>query len=75
MNKAELVKALAELLANKMEMGEEPTNGEVIQALFPNAYYNGGKLFMHIINVNNIGEITIPWQWWNAPYKAEKGSE
>lgn len=36
MNKAELIKALAELLAEKMEIGEEPTNGEVIRALFPN---------------------------------------
>jgi hypothetical protein len=47
------------------------TNGEVIKALFPNADYCGGAHFMHITNVNSIGEISFPWEWWNAPYKAE----
>ena len=51
------------------------TNGEVIQALFPNANYDSGRLYMHVINVNTIGEICIPWRWWNAPYKSEKGGE
>lgn len=50
---------------------EGKTNGEVIQALFPNADYCGGAHFMHITNVNSIGEVSFPWEWWNAPYKAE----
>lgn len=52
---------------------EGMTNGEVIKALFPNADYCGGAHFMHITNVNSIGEISIPWDWWNAPY--QKGGE
>lgn len=52
---------------------EGMTNGEVIQTLFPNANYDSGRLYMHIINVNTIGEIVIPWRWWNAPY--QKGGE
>lgn len=47
------------------------TNGEVIIALFPNADYEGGAHFMHITNVNSIGEVSFPWEWWNAPYKGE----
>lgn len=52
---------------------EGMTNGEVIKALFPNADYEGGVHFMHITNVNSIGEISIPWEWWNSPY--QKGGE
>ena len=52
---------------------EGMTNGELIQALFPNADYCGGALFMHITNVNSIGEVSFPWEWWNAPY--QKGGE
>ena len=54
---------------------EGMTNGEVIQALFPNADYCGGAHFMHITNVNSIGEVSFPWEWWNAPYKAESEGE
>jgi hypothetical protein len=68
MNKAELIKALAELLADKMEMGEEPTNGEVIQTLFPNiSVYEHGSTY----SVNN--EYNFNATWWNTPY--QKGGE
>lgn len=46
------------------------TNGEVIQALFPNANYESRKHFMHITH-EDIGGISFFWEWWNAPYKAE----
>ena len=61
MNKAELIKALAELLADKMEMGEEPTNGEVIQAVISE--------LKPIVLSNETGAIYFDWDWWNAPYK------
>jgi hypothetical protein len=61
--------AISALSENKTFDGM--TNGEVIQALFPNADYCGGAHFMHITNVNSIGEVSFPWKWWNAPYKAE----
>ena len=47
------------------------TNGEIVHILFPNADYEAGKQFMHITNINSIGEISVPLEWWNAPYKAE----
>lgn len=49
---------------------EGMTNGEVIQALFPNANYESRKHFMHITH-EDIGGISFFWEWWNAPYKAE----
>lgn len=68
MNKAELIKALAEMLAEKMQLGEEPTNGEVIQTLFPNiSVYEHGSTH----SVNN--EYNFNSTWWNAPY--QKGGE
>ena len=78
MNKAELIKALAELLAEKMEIGEEPTNGEMIQALFPkakvfenenNVKYPYVDVFLYSENhMNCYGK-----DWWNAPY--QRGNE
>lgn len=69
MNKAELIKALAELLAEKMELGEEPTNGEVIQAVFGVMVLTvkDGKVWVE--------RIFFPFDedWWNAPY--QKGDE
>lgn len=68
MNKAELIKALAELLAEKMELGEEPTNGEVLQALFPNETMieqTGMCTYYRNMRFNT--------EWWNAPY--QKGGE
>ena len=44
------------------------TNGDVIRIMFPNADYKVGKQFMHLVNVNSIGELSIPLEWWNAPY-------
>lgn len=58
------------------EQFEGMTNGEVIKITFPNADYEAGKQFMHITNINSIGEISVPLDWWNAPYKAEsEGTE
>lgn len=68
MNKAELIKALAELLAEKMEIGEEPTNGEVIQALFPNIDV---RLFTDA-NIVQVKILELDSYWWNAPYNIEK---
>ena len=72
MNKAELVKALAELLAEKMQLGEEPTNGEVIQALFPNSKFTKmGYGNIEFAVDGFVFELTD--RWLNAPYKAERG--
>ena len=64
MNKAELIKALAELLADKMEIGEEPTNGEVIQTLFPNAVIRNDDSML-------VKEVLFTNEMWNSPYLKE----
>lgn len=48
------------------------TNGDVIKALFPNADFEIGIRFAHITNIYSIGELHVPLDWWNAPYKAER---
>ncbi len=54
--------------ANKGECFEGMTNGEVIQALFPNiSVYEHGSTY----SVNN--EYNFNATWWNAPY--QKGGE
>lgn len=75
MNKAELIKALAELLAEKMEIGEEPTNGEMIQALFPKIelgeiVYNTRRYFLMGEAIDTFDFNTTD-KWWNAPYKKD----
>ena len=49
------------------------TNGEVIKTVFPNAEYDVGFNFAHITNINTIGALTVPLDWWNSPYS--EGSE
>ena len=49
-----------------VEIAGGMTNGEVIQALFPNiSVYEHGSTY----SVNN--EYNFNSTWWNAPYKAE----
>ncbi len=77
MNKAELIKALTELFAEKMELGEEPTNGEVMQALFPKLelgelVYNRRRYFLMGEAIDTFDFKTTD-KWWNAPY--QKGGE
>ena len=72
MNKAELIKALAELLAEKMEIGEEPTNGEVIQTLFPiERIYK--EEYVEVVFKRQYHTTYFTFDFWNAPYKAERG--
>ena len=66
------MKFLTDLIDVGTLVPDNATNGDIIMAMFPNAdHYNSGRLYMHIIDVNTIGEIVIPWRWWNAPYKGE----
>ena len=65
MNKEEVIRAIGELFFEKMQSGECLTNGEVIQALFPNLNFTNVLAKMYAQN----GKILL--DWWNAPYKAE----
>lgn len=78
MNKAELIRALAEMLADKMEIDEEPTNGEVIQALFPYIEVTNYGLVTSVKGLDCNKGALDPYRhfwsdWWNSPYK--KGGE
>lgn len=61
-------KAVEEIKQNGIWIPQGMTNGELIQALFPNiSVYEHGSTY----SVNN--EYNFNSTWWNAPYKAEKG--
>lgn len=80
MNKVELIKALAELIADKMEIDEEPTNGEVIQALFPYIEVTNYGLVTQVKGLDCDKRALDPYRhfwsdWWNSPYPYQKGGE
>ena len=47
------------------------TNGEVIQALFPNPHIDTKS---HTVWVGH-DAMSFTREWWNAPYKAERGEQ
>ena len=70
MNRAELIQAIAEEIAEEMlehiEKLEPLTNGEVIISLYPDLKYTiqNGRV------VTTIGVASsFDLDWWNAPYK------
>lgn len=75
MNKEEVVRAIGELFFEKMQLGERPTNGDMIKAIFPSAEI---KEIIGSFNKNNLLGYTV-WlgghsqdyflDWWNAPYE------
>jgi len=73
MNRAELVKAIAELIVDKIEIGEEPTNGEVMQTLFPKCTVRIDSDGWFITTIDGYTEFTS--DWWNAPYQKGGDSE
>lgn len=63
-------KAVEEIKQNGILVPDGMTNGEVIQALFPNvSKYNNMLLENHSRN------ILFDDDWWNTPYKAEKETD
>lgn len=75
MNRAELIKAIAEEIAEEMlehiEKLEPLTNGEVLKALFPNMKVHE---YTEKVVLNGLGDEfqiqSMAWKnWWNAPYK------
>ena len=52
-----------------LTLPENPTNGDMIRALFPNNKYVEGEKFVIIQGVTE--NISLWNNWWNAPYKLE----
>ena len=68
-------KAVEEIKQNGILVPDGMTNGEVIQALFPYVKIEDTS-FRTVIGTNlDKGVVPVRRDWWNAPYKAEKGGE
>ena len=52
-----------------LEEFEGKTNGEVMQAVFPNCYMGIDDDEWIVTNID--GRTMFQPEWWNAPYKAE----
>ena len=52
-----------------LEEFEGKTNGEVMQAVFPNCYMGIDDDDWIVTNID--GRTMFQPEWWNAPYKAE----
>lgn len=64
----EIIKTIVTL--DTIELPENPTNGDMIKAMFPDAEYcysfAGTNVF---VSFGNRQENTFDLAWWNAPYK------
>ena len=79
--------ALADIEMTKpvLAFPENPTNGDVIKAMFPNEEYKegfrgdivDGKSVNHkVVRVNGLLDYYVmDYDWWNAPYKKEDSDE
>ena len=70
---------IAYQIANGTPLPENPTNGDVIKALFPNAKIERGlygisgtpMICLNLGTRYDVHEMSFVKEWWNAPYKAE----
>lgn len=72
MNKEEVIRAIGELFFEKMQLGERPTNGDMIKALFPEckAERTDSGLWVNVQNLD--GDSMFSAYWWNSPYRKEQ---
>lgn len=71
---------MANCLNNGIVIPDNPTNGDVIKALFPNFKFNEEwKATRHFELQSEQGHIEITGiatsDWWNAPYKPQESEE
>lgn len=56
---------------------ENPTNGDVIKAMFPNVlrsnYIENDMLILYLQDENE-SEMVVPENWWNVPYEGGIGN-
>lgn len=58
------------VIKNGTPLPENPTNGDMIKAIFPNVRLDDGGEWRHIFwGVQ--AKASFSQDWWNAPYKAE----
>lgn len=67
----ELIHGYYDVLA---KLPEDATNGDVIQALFPNIQWDNecnGVFYGYKTNDRMMPMLGADFNWWNAPYKGE----
>lgn len=54
----------------KINFNENPTNGDIIKAMFPNLELRQSYDLSGLFNIlENFQNVTFYEHWWNAPYK------
>lgn len=66
----DLYRAITDQSAKVIVLPDNPTNGDVIKAVFPNAKVEIGRLAA-IVDFSNRETDAFFFDWWNAPYKRE----
>ena len=59
-------------MTDDLTIPENPTNGDMIKALFPNQNSDNGDS-VALLDLDGYVINTFPKKWWNAPY--ERGKE
>lgn len=56
----------------ELKIPDNPTNGDMIMAMFPNSlrsdYFENGLTFIYLQDEKE-SEMVVSEDWWNAPYK------
>lgn len=64
----------ARIIENEIMIPDNPTNGDMIKAMFPNVIYQEGFLYQ-IVNGKQYIFLSVSEYWWNAPYKQKEDFE
>lgn len=69
------IKSCIEKIANGTPIPNNPTNGDMIKAMFPNAIIEINELgsMVHVKYNNHTCWVNYELEWWNAPYKESEG--
>ena len=63
-----VIKALKK---ESLAVPENPTNGDMLQAMFPYGTYGTNGNWVHVFGVGGNGVLVFTLEWWYAPYKKE----
>ena len=59
---------IGEIIANGTVLPDNPTNGDVIKAMYPNQNSSGGDI-VALLDLDGFVVTTFPKKWWNALYR------
>ena len=61
--------AMAEIIENGTVLPDNPTNGDMIKAMFPNLAYKDGSQTERLFDSEDLVVGDLFNDWWNAPYE------